>query len=165
MSIRNLVLLMAGCCFALTAQQQCTLNSAAGTWSWTISGSSVQTMGPAAGQTLPIVGIQILSIDRNGKMWGPGTVVSGGAVFEYSLAGSIEITADCTGVMRYTCQLPGLGAVSYIERFILDPNRQEIVNMSIASQASKPMWVGTAKRLSPVPQQQLAWPAVVLPAP
>jgi hypothetical protein len=112
----------------------------------------------AAGQTLPIVGLGVATIDHAGKMTGPGTAVMAGLVFDYEMAGTVEVNSDCTGLLKYSLKMKGFPNLpGYIERFVLDPARQEMVSVSVQSPISKPMWVATWRRISPV-AAPVAWP-------
>lgn len=155
------VLLAVWLCSALPAQPQCSSQSLRGTWSVSMLGWAIPTAdGPwgTANQTLPIVGLGVAIIDHTGKMTGPGTAVMAGVIFDYELAGTVEVNSDCTGLMKYSLKIKGFPNLpGYIERFVLDVNRQEMVSVSLQSPISKPMWLTTWKRTSPV-AAPVAWP-------
>jgi hypothetical protein len=162
--MRNIVcavLLAVWLCSALPAQVQCSSQSLRGNWSTSSLGWAIPTAeGPwgAAGQTLPIVGLGVATIDHAGKMTGPGTAVMAGLVFDYEMAGTVEVNSDCTGLLKYSLKMKGFPNLpGYIERFVLDPARQEMVSVSVQSPISKPMWVATWRRISPV-AAPVAWP-------
>ena len=165
MNYRNIVfaaLLAAWLPFALSAQPQCSSQNLRGTWSYTMIGWAIPTApGPwTIGQTLPIVGVGVAIIDHTGKMTGPGTIVMGGVVVDYEMtAGTVEVNSDCTGVMKYTLKLKGTPDLlpGYMEKLVLDLTRHEMVSVPVQSPISKPMWVTTTKRISPVPSP-VTWP-------
>ena len=163
--MRNIVcavLLVVWLCSVLPAQPQCSSQSMRGNWSMSLLGWAIPkaegTWG-AAGQTLPIVGLGVASIDHAGKMTGPGAHVLAGLAFDWEMTGTVEVNSDCTGLMKYSMKIKGFPNLPglLIERFVLDPVRQEMVSVSIQSPISKPMWVATWKRTSPVPAP-VAWP-------
>jgi len=92
----------------------------------------------------------------------PGTPIPAGAVLDFDFVdASVEVTPDCTGIWKYSLQLKGTPAPipgQYVERIVVLPQQDEILFMSIQSPLSKPMWVGTAKRLFQLPRP-VAWPA------
>jgi hypothetical protein len=99
-----------------------------------------------------------VSIDYSGKLTGPGTIVFAGLVLDYEMAGTAEINSDCTGLLKYAVKIKGFPELGgYIERFVLDVNRQEVVTVSVRTPISKPMWVMTMKRISAVPAL-VTWP-------
>jgi len=162
--MRNIVcavLLAVWLCSALPAQVQCSSQSLRGNWSVSMLGWAIPTApGPwgAADQTVPIVGLGVAVIDHTGKVTGPGTAVMAGVIFDYELAGTVEVNSDCTGLVKYSLKIKGFPNLpGYIERFVLDPARQEMVSVSVQSPISKPMWITTWKRISPV-AAPVAWP-------
>jgi len=75
------------------------------------------------------------------------------------MTGSVEVNSDCVGVVKYTVKVKGFPdpLPGYIEKLVLDLNRQEIVSVSVQSPISKPMWISTWKRISSVPSP-VTWP-------
>jgi len=173
MRIRNVVLavvLAFWLCSAMPGQENyCGVQSVRGTWAFSGLGWAIP-LGPPA-DAPPVVFMGVLTIDSAGKMTGPMTVISGagipgtpipaGTVLDFDLVGSVEVTPGCTGIWRYSIQLKGTPAPipgQYVERIIVVPQKDEIMFMSIRSPLSKPMWVGTAKRLQHLPTP-VTWPA------
>jgi hypothetical protein len=114
----------------------------------------------------------VFSIDYSRKMIGSGTTISGtgiagtpipaGEVLDFDFTGTIEITPDCTGLLRYAIQLKGSAAPlpgEFIERFVYLPAKDELVSMSVQSPLSRPLWIGRYTRLGRMPVS-VAWPAV-----
>ncbi|MFN0166231.1 MAG: hypothetical protein ACKV22_07350 [Bryobacteraceae bacterium] len=156
-------LLLLGSSATLRAQPQCSAEQLRGKWSIATTGSALPTApGPwTVGQTVPVVGAAVVTIDHNGNFTGPGSIVLGGAVLDYEMTGTFAVNSDCAGLMKYTVKLKGLSDVipGYVERFILDLTHEEIVSVSIQSPLSKPMWLSVMKRISHVPSP-VAWPDV-----
>jgi hypothetical protein len=157
-----------GFCAALAAQQPCSINSIRGTWAMTVSGWAIPLAPPNA-QAAPVVGIGAFTIDYTGRLTGSGslswatgiagTTISAGDVLDFDMVdGTVDLNPDCTGIWHYTVRLKGMPPLpGYVERIVAVPQKDEIVFLSIRTPLSKPMWVGTAKRISPVPST-IAWP-------
>jgi hypothetical protein len=165
------VLAFSFCC-ALPAQPSCSINNLRGTWAFADLGWTVPLGSGTTGVASPVTGIGVFAIDYSGKMTGSGTTISGteiagtpipaGEVLDFDFTGSIEITSDCTGVMRYSLQLKGTPAplpVQFIERFVYSPRKDELISMSIQSPLSKPLWIGRYMRLEYM-AAPVAWPTV-----
>ncbi|MEK7407073.1 MAG: hypothetical protein AAB225_18530 [Acidobacteriota bacterium] len=157
MLTRNLSCALLGAimvCSALPAQGECGLHSVRGTWAMTALGWATPLQTPEAGP-VPIVMIGVAVIDHTGRMTGPGTAVWGGQVLDYELVdGTVQVNADCTGTLKYGVKLKGAPAPvpgQYIERMIIIPEKHEMASVSVQSPLSKPMWLTTAKRISPAP--------------
>ncbi|MBI4908539.1 MAG: hypothetical protein HY820_33275 [Acidobacteria bacterium] len=144
----------------ILAQPQCGSQHLVGVWSASAIGWTIPTAsGPwPTGETLPTVGVGLISIDHSGKLSGPGTVVFAGLVLDYEMVGTVSVNSDCAGLIKYTVKIKGFPDLGgYVERFVLDVTRQEIVTASVRSPISKPMWVMTMKRISAVPAAA-TWP-------
>jgi hypothetical protein len=153
-------MLMIWPCGALLAQPQCGAQDLIGAWSASALGWSILTApGPwPINETVPTVGLGVVSIDYSGKLTGPGTIVLAGLVIDYDMVGTVEINSDCTGLLKYVVKIKGFPDLGgYIERFVLDRIRQEMVTVSVRSPISKPMWVMTLRRISAVPAA-VTWP-------
>jgi hypothetical protein len=149
-------------CGTLLAQPQCGPQHLVGVWSASAIGWTTPTVpGPwPTGETLPTVGVGLISIDHSAKLSGPGTVVFAGLALDYNMVGTVEVNSDCAGVVRYTVKITGFPDLAgYVERFVLDLTRHEIVTASVRSPISKPMWVMTMKRISAVPAA-VTWPGL-----
>jgi len=154
------MLMMLWPCGALLAQPQCSVQNVIGDWSASALGWSILTApGPwPINETVPTVGLGVVSIDHSGKLTGPGTIVLAGLVIDYDMVGTVEINSDCIGLLKYTVKIKGFPDMGgYVERFVLDRNRQEMVTVSVRSPISKPMWVMTLRRISAVPAA-VTWP-------
>ena len=161
-------------CGAAAAQQTvCSPQTLIGTWVYNASGWAIPNGTSTA---VPVTFLGAISISYGAKaiVSGPGTFIAGGAfpgtpiqagtILEYTLDGTMEVTADCTGMLIYTMQVAGLPMPigPLIERVVVVPSKGEILLMSVFSPLSKPLWTYTAKRISPLPTP-VAWP--VNPAP
>jgi hypothetical protein len=160
---------LAWACAAACAQPACNTNAVRGNWSMSASGWGIP-LGAANAAAAPIVGIGAFSIDFAGKLTGSGTIIwaaglpnvgiAAGDVLDFDMEGSVDVGPDCTGVWRYSVRLrgvPGMPPVpGYVERIVVIPQRDEIVFQSVKSPLSKPMWTGTAKRISQVPSA-ISW--------
>ncbi len=180
MRIRNLLcmgLIILGFCCAVEAQMlqsqtYCSIyRNVRGTWAfseigWTVPFSDSQTVAS------PVTVLGAMSVDSSGKITGSGTTISGtgipgtqipaGTVLDFDFEGTVELTPDCTGVLKYSIQIKGTPAPlpgQFIERIVYSPWSDEIVSMSIQSPLSKPMWIGTYKRVGRLPMS-IAWPPV-----
>jgi hypothetical protein len=153
---------------ALCAQPQCGDRSAVGTWALNATGWSI----PAGGTTaVPVTFIGVLTVDYSARITGPltliwaagipGTSIPAGAVLDFDLVnGTIQLTSDCTGILRYSVQLKGMPAPPigpYVERVVLLPDKGEMLSMAISTPISVPLWTHVMKRMSPVPVAA-AWP-------
>jgi hypothetical protein len=139
-----------GC--GLEAQPQCSILSLRGTWSSVGQGTAIMTVPGLwpVGSTQNVVGLSAAVIDYSGRLSGPGTIIVGGVVLDYEMTGTMEITADCTGIMRYSVKVKGFPEAlpGYVERFVFDPKRDELISVPTQSPISKPGWVNTMKRIS-----------------
>jgi hypothetical protein len=120
----------------------------------------------------PVTVIGAFAVDYSGKMTGSGTTISGagipgtpipaGEVLDFDFNGTVEITSDCTGLLRYSIQLKGTPAPvpgEFIERFVYSPHKDELLSMSIQSPFSKPLWIGRYTRLGRM-MGPVVWPTV-----
>ena len=164
-TVLSATLLSFALCSSIHAQPNCSPQSLRGTWSMSFLGWAIPFAIPGsplpADQTLPLVGLGVMMVDHTGKFSGPATGVTGGVVLEFEMEGKLEVNADCGGVVRYGIKLKGTQDFipGYVERFVLDLNRQEMVSVSIKSALSKPMWITTMKRISHV-EAPVAWPDI-----
>ncbi len=164
-SILCTALLSLALCSALPAQPRCSPQSLRGTWSMSFLGWAIPLPIPGsplpADETLPLVGLSVVTVDHTGKFTGPATAVTGGVVLDFEMKGKMEVNADCSGIVTYGIKLKGSPDFipGYVERFVLDLNRHEIVSVSIQSPLSKPMWITTMKRISHV-EAPVTWPAI-----
>ena len=167
----TVVLAYSFCC-ALPAQPSCTMDSVRGTWAFADLGWTVPLGSGTSAVASPVTGIGVFSIDSSGKMTGSGTTISGtgiagtpipaGEVLDFDFTGTVEITSECNGVMRYSVQLKGTPAplpVQFIERFVYSLHKDELLSMSIQSPLSKPLWIGRYMRLGYM-SAPVAWPTV-----
>jgi hypothetical protein len=157
-----------GFCAALAAQQPCSVSNIRGTWAMTASGWAIP-LAPANSPAAPVASIGAFTIDYAGRLMGSGSIswatgiagtnIAAGDVLDFDMVdGSVDLNPDCTGIWRYSVKLKGMPALTgYVERIVVVPQKDEIVFLSIRSPLSKPMWVGTAKRISPVPST-MSWP-------
>jgi len=138
---------------------QCGGQQMRGTWSVSMSGWQTFTAGPAAGQTAPVVGVAVVVVDYQGNFTGPGTIVIGGVVNDFEMSGTVEITPECTGVLKYAVKVKGspVPAPGFIERAVFDPKNDQAVTASVQAPAAKPMWISTIRRLSNQPLP-VTWP-------
>lgn len=174
MHTRNLIalplfILALGC--VLPAQTPCSVQkSLRGTWAFSELGWTVPLYGSEAATPVTVIGA--FSIDGSGKMTGsgttisatgiPGTPIPAGEVLDFDFQGTIKITPDCTGILRYSIQLkgtPGPLPGEFIERFVYSPWTDKIVSMSVKSPLSKPLWIGSYKRIGLYPRA-ITWPAI-----
>jgi len=145
-----------------------------GTWVFADLGWTVPLGSGTSGAASPVTGIGVFAVDSSGKMTGSGTTISGtgipgtpipaGEVLDFDFTGTVEITPECTGVLRYSIQLKGTPAPlpgQFVERFVYSPHNDQMLSMSIQSPLSKPMWIGLYARLGHVPAP-VAWPAISL---
>jgi hypothetical protein len=150
-------------CAKLSAQPKCKVQHLEGTWSLSFMGWAIPLPGGPLppDQTLPVVGIGLLTVDHRGVWKGPATAVVGGMTFEFEMEGTMEVGPDCAGLVKYSAKFEGIPTPmpGYIERFVLDLARGEIVSASIASPISKPMWISTMKRISNS-QTAIEWPEI-----
>jgi hypothetical protein len=148
----------------LKAQPQCGIEQLRGNWSAVSVGWATMTApGPwTVGQTLPVAGIAVLAIDQTGKFSGPGSIVVNGLALDYEMTGAVEMSSDCTGVIRYSVKLKGSADVlpGYVERFVLDRNQQQLTSISIQTPISKPTWTTTMRHIAN-PPSRVAWPDIV----
>ena len=173
MRAQNLIgtaLLALGLCCALAAQPQCSIQNVVGTWGYTGIGWSIPAGGSAPA---PLTMIGIIVIDYSGKETGPGTFVSGAPVpgtpipagqpLDFDIVNAtVQVNADCTALLKYSIQLKGMPVPPigpYFDRLVVVPNGGEFLEMSVQSPISKPFWIYTFKRMSPVPAP-VSWPAV-----
>ncbi|HLK69774.1 MAG TPA: hypothetical protein VKU19_40370 [Bryobacteraceae bacterium] len=159
-------------CCVLSAQPLCSIDSVRGTWAFAELGWTVPIASGSSAVASPVTVIGAFSVDYSGKMTGSGTTISGagipgtpipaGEVLDFDFTGTVEITSDCTGVLRYAIQIkgtPGPLPGQFIERFVYSPHTDELLSMSIQSPLSKPLWIGRYTRLGRV-QAAVAWPTV-----
>lgn len=159
-------------CCAASAQPSCGIHSLAGTWAFAELGWTVPTGSGASAVASPVTVIGAFTVDYSGKMTGagttisavgiPGTPIPAGEVLDFDFNGTVEITSDCTGVLKYSIQIKGTPAPvpgQFIERFVYSPHNDELFSMAIQSPLSKPLWIGRYTRLGRVPQP-IAWPTV-----
>lgn len=170
-NLMSAALLVACSWMDLAAQSQCGLESVRGKWAFSEIGWSVL---PGSATADPVTVMGVVSIDYTGQMSGSGTWISGaalpgtplpaGAVIDFDFTGSVSINSDCTGSWRYTITvrgMPGPLPREFIERIVYAPQTDEIVSMSVQSALSKPLWIGSSKRLSKTPGP-ISWPDVPL---
>lgn len=180
MRIRNLLcmglVILGICCAAeaqmLPSQTYCSVHrNLRGTWAfseigWTVPFSDSQTVAS------PVTVLGAMSVDSSGKITGSGTTISGmgipgtqipeGTVLEFDFVGTVELTPDCTGVLKYSIQIIGTPAPlpgQFIERIVYSPGTDEIASMSVQSPLSKPMWIGSYKRIARLPMS-ITWPTI-----
>jgi hypothetical protein len=159
-------------CCALPAQQGCHSGSLIGAWAFSELGWTVPLENGSSTVASPVTVIGVLTIDYSGNMTGSGTTISGtgipgtpipaGEVLDFDFKGTVEITPDCVGFLRYSIQLKGTPAPlpgEFIERFVYLPQKEQVISMSIQSPLSKPLWIGRYARLGRVPES-IAWPDV-----
>jgi hypothetical protein len=171
MLIRNLAsatVMALGLCCAVTAQPRCSMNDLVGVWAYQASGWVVPS---GESTTAPISMLGIGSIDHNGNFTGPGTVTTGAAIagipagtpLEFDMINAtVQVNADCTGLIRYYVQLKGVPVPPvgpYIDRLVVIPNQDEVLALGVVSPLSKPAWIYTMKRISRVPSA-VSWPAL-----
>jgi hypothetical protein len=157
MRVRNIMcaaLLAASLCSILPAQwplrPSCSINSVKGTWAFAELGWTVPAGSGSSAVASPVIGIGAFSIDNLGKMSGSGTTISAvgiagtpipaGEVLDFDFTGTVDITPDCTGLLKYSIQLKGTGAPlpgQFIERFVYSPFKDELISMSIQSPLSR----------------------------
>jgi len=146
------LLVSLGLCSTLGAQPKCKSQNLKGTWSMSFMGWAIPFPGGPlpAGQTLPIVGLGVATVDHTGKMTGPATAMVGGVAMEFEMDGTFEVNDNCAGIVKYAIRLAGSPDLipGYVERFVLDLGRNEIISVSVQSPISKPMWLTTLKRIS-----------------
>jgi len=173
MHLRNLtcpVLLALTLCGAAVAQPQCTTDTVRGTWAFAELGWTVPLGSGLTAVASPSTVIGVASIEYSGRMTGSGTFVSGtgitgtpipaGEPIDFTFQGTVEITPDCTGVLRYSLTVMGQSIPGqFIERFYHSLQRDEMVSMSIQSPLSKPLWIGKYTRLGRTPAS-IAWPVI-----
>ena len=170
-------ILTASLCSVLSAQLRffnpsCSINNVRGTWAFAELGWTVPAESGAAAVASPVTVIGAFTVDSSGKMTGsgttisaagiPGTPIPAGEVLDFDFTGTIEITQDCTGVLKYSIKLagtPGPLPGQFIERFVYSPSKDELLSMSIQSPLSKPLWIGRYTRLGLVPLP-VAWPTI-----
>jgi hypothetical protein len=173
MHVRNLaggMLLALSLCGAIPAQPSCRLESVRGTWAFAELGWTVPLGSGSSAVASPVTVIGLFTVDYSGKMTGSGTTISGtgiagtpipaGEFLDFDFSGTVEITSDCAGLLRYSIQLKGTPAPlpgQFIERFVYSPAKDELLSMSIQSPLSKPLWIGRYMRLGHVPSP-VAWP-------
>ena len=173
MSNRNFVraALLALClCAVVAAQPQCSNQTLAGTWAYKGIGWTIPT---GQSDAVPLTMIGVITVDYSGKSGGPGTEISGAAVpgtpipagqpLDFDIVnGTIQVTADCTAVFKYSIQLKGMGPMPpigpYVDRLVVMPTQNEVYGMSVASPLSKPMDVYSMKQISHAPVS-VSWPA------
>jgi len=155
-----------------TLNTSCSINNLRGTWAFAELGWTVPAGSGSTAVASPVTVIGAFSVDNSGTMTGSGTTISGvgipgtpipaGEVLDFDFTGTVEITTDCTGVLKYSIQLKGTPAPlpgQFIERFVYSPYQDQIVSMSIQSPLSKPLWIGRYTRVGLVPAA-IAWPAI-----
>ena len=171
------VVIAVSLCSVLSAQPwfltpSCSVNSVRGTWAFAELGWTVPTGSGSSAVASPVTVIGAFSVDNSGKMTGsgtttsavgiPGTPIPAGEILDFDFTGTVEITPDCTGVLKYSIQLkgtPGPLPGQFIERFVYSPYKDELLSMSIQSPLSKPLWIGRYTRLGHVPAP-VTWPAI-----
>jgi len=149
----------------------CTVNTVRGMWAFAELGWTVPSGSGSSAVASPVTVIGAFTID-SGKMTGsgttisaagiPGTPIPAGEVLDFEFTGTVEITPDCTGVLKYSIQIKGTSAPlpgQFIERFVYLPYRDELLSMSIQSPLSKPLWIGRYTRLGHAPAP-VAWPTI-----
>jgi len=180
MYVRNTVfaaMLTGSLCSVLSAQPwffnpSCGINNVRGTWAFAELGWTVPTGSGSSAVASPVTVIGAFTIDNSAKMTGsgttisavgiPGTPIPAGEVLDFDFTGTVEITPDCIGVLKYSIQLKGTPAPlpgQFIERFVYSPYKDELLSMSIQSPLSKPLWIGRYTRLGLVPSP-VAWPTI-----
>lgn len=148
----------------------CSINSVRGTWAFVELGWTVPAGSGSSALASPVTVIGAFTIHNSGKMTGsgttisavgiPGTPIPAGEVLDFDFTGTVEITPDCTGVLKYSIHLKGTPEPlpgQFIERLVYSPNKDELLSMSIQSPLSKPLWIGRYTRLGPAP---VAWPTI-----
>jgi hypothetical protein len=150
-------------CGIVGAQTPCTMAHVAGNWAYSVSGWDLL---PGATAPVQMVFSGVLSIEYSGKVTGPGTFAMGsplagtpipaGQALDYDfVSGSIQLTADCTGLLSTMMKIknspvPAMGP--YIGRIVVLPDRGEIIAMAYrAPGGEKPMWTYVLKRISNAP--------------
>lgn len=168
-------LLLLGFCCAGLAQPTCSMHNVVGQWAYNVAGWDIPKSGAAPVQ---MVFIGVLNIDWSGKVTGPGTFAMGapiagtpipaGQALDYDFAsGSIQVTADCTGLLSTMMKIKGSPAPPmgpYVGRIIVFPDKGEMVAMSVQGPGTeKPLWTYTLRRMTHL-SGPVEWPQVPAPA-
>jgi hypothetical protein len=120
----------------------------------------------------PIVLMGVLIVDLQLRASGPATLVSGfsipgtpippGTVLEMDFVdASLEVNADCAGVLRYSVKIKGFPQAvgPYLDRVIVLPDKGEMIGMTVKSPISYPIFTWRARRMTN-DANPVSWPAV-----
>lgn len=150
--------------------QRCDYWSTRGAWALEGSGYAIP-FAATPQQPGPVVLMGVLTVDASGKASGPLTVVSGfaipgtpippGTVLDMEFVeASVEVNADCAGVLRYSVKIQGLPQAigPYVDRVVVLPDKGEMIGLTVKSPISYPVFTWRARKMTNE-TKPVTWPA------
>jgi hypothetical protein len=101
---------------AAARAEVCTLDTIAGSYVATVSGSTGLSGPPNAVPFRPVTGVRVSTFDGHGGYRGEGFISQGGHVSRYTAAGTYRVTPGCA-VSIAAATVPG-GTIAHQEGFI-----------------------------------------------
>jgi hypothetical protein len=140
---------------SLAAQpQRCAQQTVVGTYALAYDGTVIMAQMP-----VPLAGLSIVTIDRQGEVSAPGYMSVGGAVQWYPQApGTMTVNTDCTGEIGWK---DDQGQTTGTGNLMIRDGGDEINSIMIYSSAGAPIITGRWKRISRVPD--IGHPGVCAP--
>jgi hypothetical protein len=140
MSYRILVwtALLAVCfCSCVAAQVPCSIETVRGVWVHATNLTTVIMAAPGSSQPVaaPTAALGMYTIDEQGRLTGSSNRMLAGEYSDVTVAGRVEVNADCTGTIRFT--MTPLGAQSpmpgeAVSRIAVVDSGNEMMAMTVA---------------------------------